>query len=745
MKAGMEQLAGSGPASDRRGRGRVGLLAALVAALVCLCGVGTGSAFANSTTWTQTGKLEGGTLEEPVGVGVNQSTGAVYVSNYEGAVEQYNAAGQFESEVKLPSGNAYELAIDNSGGPSEGSVYVAGYSRNVVYKYKTEANGTFAAGAPEEIGAGDLKEPTGVAVGPNGNVYVASIASQTVSEFTEAGAVVAKDLISGLKNTQGLAIDPAGDIYVAQEEFRSGTVEYSPSGACVNACTPINGEKNNRGVVVGAGGRILISAQEIRTIDEYSTSGETHPFVQEIDSGEFELNFQLALNESAARLYVVDYSAGTVDVFTGTTMGTEQSLEVIMAGEGRGSVASAPAGVKCGGAICYGQFAENEKVTLTETPTARSYFEGWSGCEAESSGKCEVTMSKLKQVRAKFGAEPIEELTLSATKASEGTIEGNGLDCGSKCALQIDAGESVSLTAKAAAGFAFAEWTEGPCNGSNVDTCTFTMEEAVNVAASYTKTKAEPLTIYVSGDGTVTSSPGLIDCAGPTDTGVCSESLENTVTLTATPASSEYVFVGWLGCKRAAETTCTVQMTGAVEVTAVFLKEGNVGKEGPQGEPGEPGLPGPPGVSVEAQPGHEGKEGKQGLQGEDGLEGPQGMVGPVGPAGPAGAQGPEGKRGPAGKVELVTCTVVKHAKKCTSKTVSGNVKVSDSVETRAMLSRRGKVFAAGVASVAHGRLSLRLRALRKLRRGHYTLTLISGSGAHEKISTLAFTLQGTRA
>jgi len=55
-------------------------------------------------------------------------------------------------------------------------------------------------------------------------------------------------------------------------------------------------------------------------------------------------------------------------------------------------------------------------------------------------------------------------------------------------------------------------------------------------------------------------------------------------------------------------------------------------------------------------------------------------------------------------------------------------------------SRHGLVFAAGLARVARGRLSLRLTPLRKLRPGHYTLTLISGAGSHEMIRSEAFTL-----
>jgi hypothetical protein len=140
--------------------------------------------------------------------------------------------------------------------------------------------------------------------------------------------------------------------------------------------------------------------------------------------------------------------------------------------------------------------------------------------------------------------------------------------------------------------------------------------------------------------------------------------------------------------------------------------------------------------------GKEGKPGTNGTNGTNGSNGAAGGQGPVGPAGPAGAQGPAG---PAGQIQLVTCKTVKkkgkNVQQCTTKLVSGTVKfTATGASARATLSRHGAVFAAGLARVAHGHLSLRLTPLRKLRAGHYTLTLISGAGSRETIRTEAFTL-----
>jgi hypothetical protein len=57
-----------------------------------------------------------------------------------------------------------------------------------------------------------------------------------------------------------------------------------------------------------------------------------------------------------------------------------------------------------------------------------------------------------------------------------------------------------------------------------------------------------------------------------------------------------------------------------------------------------------------------------------------------------------------------------------------------------MLSRHGKVYAAGAARRVHEHMTLRLTPLRKLRPGKYRLTLISGTGRHETVHIESFTL-----
>jgi DNA-binding beta-propeller fold protein YncE len=258
------------------------------------------------------------------------------------------------------------------------------------------------------------------------------------------------------------------------------------------------------------------------------------------------------------------------------------------------------------------------------------------------------------------------------------------------------------------------------------------------------------LTLFITGEGEVTSSPAGLTCSA----GQCTHEFEGEVTLTAAKAGTGYEFAGWIGCKPISATTCKVDRTAATEVTAVFLK---AGKEGPTGT------------------------------GTTGETGANGAPGAQGPAGPPGAQGPAGPAGPAGQVELVTCkdqaaasrpTSARHrdsvapkapsaaeiefnpgrgsgsqvpssssrtaSKKlhCTTKLVSGTVRFTTAGSmARVTLSRHGVAYGRGTAHLARGGMSLRLRPLRPLPPGKYTLTLISGTGRDATTRSESFTLR----
>ena len=152
-------------------------------------------------------------------------------------------------------------------------------------------------------------------------------------------------------------------------------------------------------------------------------------------------------------------------------------------------------------------------------------------------------------------------LAVSVTGSGMVTSSPSGISCGSTCSAGFAAGTQVALGATPAAGASFTGWS-GACSGTGI--CQVTMNAATSVTASFTQTD-ELLTVNVSGNGTVTSSPSGVSC--PADcSAVFAEA--SVVTLTAAPGGGAS-FSGWGGACSGTG-SCMVTMNSAASVSATF-------------------------------------------------------------------------------------------------------------------------------------------------------------------------------
>ncbi len=291
---------------------------ALVVICACLCVLtgGAASAWAGEGFGPESARLPEppGGFENPLGIAVNQATGNVYVSDYSsGMIDEFNASKEYVSQIKVPGGNPYSLAVDNSGGSSQGDVYVAGAANNIVYKFDALPDGSLVPDATTpEIGFGLLERPVGVAVDHAGDVLVASEASGTISKFSPTGQVLDAALITGLREPQAIAVGPESDLYVASTSRTGGIVTYGPAGECIDSCALIDAGDQDRGVAVTAGGDVLVGDQSSGKALQYG-AGPTHPLIHEF--GSFALTFGIAVNEVQRTAYVADFVEKKVDTF----------------------------------------------------------------------------------------------------------------------------------------------------------------------------------------------------------------------------------------------------------------------------------------------------------------------------------------------------------------------------------------------------------------------------------------------
>ena len=255
------------------------------------------------------------------------------------------------------------------------------------------------------------------------------------------------------------------------------------------------------------------------------------------------------------------------------TVAADATLGVVRAGAGSGTVTSVPAGINCG-TSCSSSYGTGVQVTLTATPARGSVFAGWSGAGCSGTGTCVVNAAGSTIVTATFTASSSTSFMLGVNLAGTGagsvTSSPGGISCLGDCSEPYLSGSVVVLSATAAAGSVFTGWSGAGCSGTG--TCAVTVNGVTTVTASF-----NPATVTLAsvkegtGSGTVTSSPGGIDCGGD-----CSQSYATgtRITLTATPAAGS-IFTGWAGGGCAGTGPCVVILAADTTVTAGFAAGGS--------------------------------------------------------------------------------------------------------------------------------------------------------------------------
>jgi len=192
-----------------------------------------------------------------------------------------------------------------------------------------------------------------------------------------------------------------------------------------------------------------------------------------------------------------------------------------------------------------------------------AFVQAWIA-DFDQSGTPEVALLDFQNsILVLLNQGPALSVTLAGSGSGSVTSSPAGISCPAACSANFrKVGTMVTLAATPASGSRFVGWS-GACSGGG--SCVVTMSQAESVTATFTL--IFPLTVGITGSGTVTSSPGGISCPG-----VCSTTFDSgtSVQLTASP-SSGWTFSGWSGgCTGAG--ACVVTMSAAQSVTATFTQ-----------------------------------------------------------------------------------------------------------------------------------------------------------------------------
>ncbi|MBV6342050.1 InlB B-repeat-containing protein [Candidatus Magnetobacterium casense] len=258
------------------------------------------------------------------------------------------------------------------------------------------------------------------------------------------------------------------------------------------------------------------------------------------------------------------------------TFAVKGTLTVTKTGSGTGTVSVSTGTIAWSGNTGTATYAEGTEIKLTATPDADSNFTAWSGGCTGTSTTCTVTMTGAQNVTATFVKRFSLAVTRDGSAAGKGTVSvspGTLTWNGNTASAVYSDGDSVTLTATAPDGVTFTGWS-GDCTGT-VSTCTLSIGNNKSVKATFVT--GYPMTVNKagSGKGSVTVSIGNLTWIGNTGTAIYNSGVP--VTLTATPETGS-TFDGWLGDCSGKQSTCSVPMLAARNITAMFTSATGSGK-----------------------------------------------------------------------------------------------------------------------------------------------------------------------
>ena len=165
------------------------------------------------------------------GKGVDQTTGGYVCTAASGDTCQAGTPGTHVGQFTTPS----VLAVDNSGGPSNGDVYVADTGAQTVQKF--DSSGTLITSWGE--GGALSRYTNGIDLDAAGNLYTLTPCCGSIFEYNEAGTLIDHETRFPGVGLPGLQVDAGGNFYIKTNAgfFSTGIAKADPAGHPIGLLT----------------------------------------------------------------------------------------------------------------------------------------------------------------------------------------------------------------------------------------------------------------------------------------------------------------------------------------------------------------------------------------------------------------------------------------------------------------------------------------------------------------------------
>ncbi len=270
------------------------------------------------------------------GVAVNNSAGTsagdIYAAGEGRTIYEFSPGGAILSEVEIPEADGERtegIAVNSSSSSSAGDVYFVMIgappggeppgtpvpTHGAVYRLSGGTITPFVTGLDSS--------PSGITVGPSGEVYVLQSGRGEswigdVLEFSSSGVPLnaGNPVVEGLKSPADVAVDSHGDLYVTACSSEAGTVEFAPlQGGGFSAPVTINPEAACGGAdlaVDSRTGEVFLSDDNVvRVLDSSGTQVGGPALGSEVEgSGSEYRYFAVGVSEATGDIYAINSAAG---------------------------------------------------------------------------------------------------------------------------------------------------------------------------------------------------------------------------------------------------------------------------------------------------------------------------------------------------------------------------------------------------------------------------------------------------
>ncbi|HEX3240950.1 MAG TPA: hypothetical protein VHR18_12565 [Solirubrobacterales bacterium] len=503
------------------------------------------------------------TAMDKAAVAVDQSNGNMLVSDVKGhgVVDEFNAGCKYVTEIThtpaFTEGNPADIAVDNSGTASKGTVYVsAGVGTGSVYGYEA------------------LSPKFTLSVAKTGNGTVRS----SLAGVEDAGIVCGVDCSQEYAEGEVVALTATPD---SGWQLKEWTGACTGSGACSVTMSSAKAVSAVFEVIPGQpltitkpGTGTGVVECEVASVKgacaaTYPNGTEVKVFATPNAGSEF-TGFG---GDCTGSFCVLTMSAPKS--VTATFDLIPRTLTITKAGTGTGVVECEVASVK---GPCAASYPNGTVVKVIGTANSGSEFAGFSGGTGSASictttSPCTFTIEADSTLTATFNLIP-RTLTITKAGTGTGTVECEVASVLGPCAASYPNGTVVKVIGTANSGSEFAGFSGGTGSASICTTtspCTFTIEANSTLTATFSIEGEKTLTITKAGTGT-----GVVECEVASVKGPCAASYPNgtvvKVIATANSGSEFAGFSGGTGSAGACTTTspCTFTIEANSTLTATF-------------------------------------------------------------------------------------------------------------------------------------------------------------------------------